>query len=469
MQITNSSSSSAGHALSSITMGKSLCCVLTALGILHLISTSVTAKPPNVIVIYTDDQGTIDLNCYGAKDLVTPELDKLARQGVRFTQFYAAAPVCSPSRAAVLTGRFPQRAGVPGNVSSQPGGHGMPAAQITMAEMFKKAGYQTAHIGKWHLGFDKQTMPNNQGFDYSFGHMGGCIDNYSHFFYWNGPNRHDLWRNGDEIWQDGRYFPELMVQEASRFVRQNQDKPFFMYFAMNIPHYPLQGTAKWREVYKDLKPPRRMYATMVSTMDEMIGKFIGEIDQLGIRENTIIVYQSDHGHSQEERTFGGGGSAGIYRGAKFSLFEGGIRVPAIISWPGTLPSNVVRHQLATACDWFPTVAHLAGIPLGSQHVDGRNIQPVISSNDAASPHEVFHWQTGGGPNAAWAVRRQQWKLLGNPRDTSNKAPLTKSDKLFLVNLNTDPGEMNNLAAKHPELVAELLKLHHDWYANVMTQ
>jgi len=193
-------------------------------------------RPPNVIIIFTDDQGSMDLNCYGAKDLATPHMDSLAKRGVRFTQFYAAAPVCSPSRAGLLTGRYPVRAGVPGNVSSRKGGAGMPAAQVTLAETFKKAGYATAHIGKWHLGYTRETMPNAQGFDHSFGHMGGCIDNYSHFFYWNGPNRHDLWRNGKEIFEDGKFFPELMAAEAAKFIAANKAQPFFMYFALNTPH-----------------------------------------------------------------------------------------------------------------------------------------------------------------------------------------------------------------------------------------
>ena len=153
-------------------------------------------KQPNVILIYTDDQGSVDANCYGSKDLITPNIDALAKNGVKFTQFYAAAPVCSPSRASMITGRYPQRAQLAGNTSSQKGGKGMPTEQVTIAETFKAAGYTTGHIGKWHLGYTPDTMPNGQGFDYSFGHMGGCIDNYSHFFYWQGPNRHDLWRNG---------------------------------------------------------------------------------------------------------------------------------------------------------------------------------------------------------------------------------------------------------------------------------
>lgn len=430
---------------------------------------SLKARQPNVILIYTDDQGTIDVNCFGAKDLTTPHMDSLAKRGVKFTQFYSAAPVCSPSRAAVITGRYPQRAQIPGNVSSHQGHAGMPAAQITLAEIFKSAGYATAHIGKWHLGYDEATMPNNQGFDYSFGHMGGCIDNYSHFFYWNGPNRHDLWKNGNEIWRDGSYFPQLMVDEASSFIEANRQKPFFMYFAMNIPHYPLQGTEKWRQHYKHLEAPRRMYATLISTMDEMIGKLVAKVDSLGLREDTIIVFQSDHGHSQEERTFGGGGSAGIYRGAKFSLFEGGIRVPAIISWPGHLPEDESRNQLATAVDWYPTVASLAGLPSVQHRIDGKDITRLINSADAPTPHQVFHWQTGGGNNPPWAVRKGEWKLLGNPRDTSNKAPLTANDKLFLVNLSDDPTEMKNFAKEHPDIVTALLKLHQQWVTEVKRQ
>jgi len=149
-------------------------------------------QQPNVILVYTDDQGSLDLNCYGSHDLQTPHLDRLASQGIRFTQMYAPSAICSASRAGLLTGRFPARAGVPGNVSSEQGHAGMPTSEVTIAEMLKQAGYATGHVGKWHLGYTPETMPNGQGFDSSFGHMGGCIDNYSHFFYWQGPNRHDL-------------------------------------------------------------------------------------------------------------------------------------------------------------------------------------------------------------------------------------------------------------------------------------
>jgi arylsulfatase A len=419
-------------------------------------------RPPNVVLIYTDDQGTIDLNCYGATDLITPHLDALARRGVRFTQFYAAAPVCAPSRAALLTGKVPQRAGVPNNVSPTDRQTDMPTEQVTLAEMLKSAGYATGHIGKWHLGHGPETIPNSQGFDYSFGHLGGCIDNYSHYFYWSGPNRHDLVRNGKEVWHPGEYFPDLMVREASQFIEQNQQQPFFLYFAINTPHYPLQPETKWLDRYAHLPSPRKEYAAFVSTTDEKIGQVLRKLDDLKLRENTIVIFMSDHGHSTEERTFGGGGSSGPYRGAKFSLFEGGIRVPAIISWPGSLPQNQVRGQMGVGTDWVPTVAALCNVSLPQERLDGKNLINVIRSEKAPSPHQVFHWQF----QEQWAVRDGDWKLIGNPRDTSDKGPLTDEDKLFLVNPAQDPSEMKNLANQQSKIVQRLKKLHDDWEQEV---
>ncbi len=416
---------------------------------------------PNVILIFTDDQGSIDTNLYGSDDLITPNMDALARRGVRFTQFYAAAPVCSPSRAALLTGRYPQRAGVPGNVSSAEGHAGMPAEQTTFAEMMKKGGYATGHVGKWHLGYSPETMPNGQGFDTSFGHMGGCIDNYSHFFYWNGPNRHDLWRNGEEIYHPGEFFPDMMVEEASQFIEAHQDEPFFLYWPINTPHYPLQGKPEWLEKYKHLPSPRREYAAFISTTDEKIGELINKVEDLGLRENTIIIYMSDHGHSTEERTFGGGGNAGPYRGAKFSLFEGGIRVPAIISWPGHIPENEVRDQMGVGIDWFPTIAELCKIDIADMDIDGKSLMPVIQSAEAASPHAHMYWQLG----KQWAVRDGAWKLIGNPRDTSQKGEITEADSLFLVNLNEDISELKNKASQHPVVLKRLNEMHRQWVSS----
>ncbi|WP_202617427.1 sulfatase-like hydrolase/transferase [Roseimaritima sediminicola] len=420
------------------------------------------AAQPNVVIIYTDDQGSLDANCYGSTDLHTPHLDRLAQQGIRFTQMYAPSAICSASRAGLLTGRFPARAGVPGNVSSARGHAGMPSEQRTIAEMLGSAGYATGHVGKWHLGYTPETMPGGQGFDRSFGHMGGCIDNYSHFFYWNGPNRHDLWRDGKEVFRDGEFFLDMMVSEGQQFIEDHQGQPFFLYWAINAPHYPMQGTAKWREHYKDLDAPRRQYAEFVSTVDEAIGHLVDTLDRLQLRERTLIIVQSDHGHSTEERAFWGGGNAGPYRGAKGCLFEGGIRVPSIVSMPGTLAENEVRDQLATGCDWYPTIAQLCGVDLATSaqpSLDGKSLVPVLKQAGAPSPHDHFYWLLGGGKSAQWAVRKGPWKLLGNGRDLSDRRSPERVEKRFLVNLQEDIGETTNLAEKHPGIVAELEAIH----------
>lgn len=427
-------------------------------------SSAQAQKPPNVIVILSDDQGSIDMGAYGVQDLLTPNLDRLAASGLRFTQFYAGSAVCSPSRASLLTGKVPHRAGVPGNAGSIRGGpHGLPPEEVTMAEVFKNAGYATAHIGKWHLGYTPDKMPNAQGFDYSFGHMGGCIDNYSHFFYWNGPNRHDLHQDGQEVFRDGHYFPDLMVEEAQRFIVKNQDNPFFIYFAINMPHYPYQGDEKWLQYYREKGTPypRDLYNAFVSSLDERIGRLIDLVDEQGLRDNTIIVFQSDHGHSTEERAHFGGGNSGPYRGAKFSLFEGGIRVPALISWPGRIPRGEVRSQMLCSIDWLPTLAELASINLDQSDLDGRSFASVIKNEAAETPHVDLHWQM----NHRWAVRKGQWKLLYDPHDTSDGRSIPENSEdnmLFLVDLSQDVGEQNNRSKEYPEVVKELEEIHRRW-------
>ena len=411
-----------------------------------------------------DDQGSVDAHCYGSKDLVTPAIDGLAARGIRFTQFYSAAPVCSPSRAGLLTGRYPWLVGMPSNGPEPPSeaddqletltGNGIAVGEITLADTFRAAGYGTAHIGKWHLGYGKGHKPLDRGFDYSFGFMGGCIDNFSHFSFWGGPNREDLWENNERVYLPGKFFPDLMIEKADAFIASHRDRPFFIYFAINMPHYPYQGDEKWLKYYHYLPYPRNLYAAFVSTLDDRVQLLLKFLDDSGLRDNTIIIYQSDNGHSVEERAHYGGGSSGPYRGAKFSVFEGGIRLPAIIAWPGHLPEGQVRGQMVHGCDWFPTLAALCDVPVTKNNLDGRSIVEVIRSADAPSPHDHLQWRLGN----QWAVREGSWKLLRNPNDNDTHK-LTGADKeWFLANIDQDCGERTNLAPAHPEIVERLRKL-----------
>ena len=428
------------------------------------------AAKPNVLVVYTDDQGSVDARCYGSKDLHTPAIDRIAETGIRFTNMYAPSAICSASRAGLLTGRIPARAGVPGNVGSTKGQAGMPPSEVTIAELMKSNGYVTGHIGKWHLGYTPETMPNGQGFDYTFGHMGGCIDNYSHFFYWYGPNRHDLWKQGKEIWRDGEYFGDMMVDECKGFISRNKTKPFFVYWAINWPHYPLQATDKWRLKYKDLPHPRDKYAAFMSTTDELVGRVLDHLEKEGLRENTIVIFQSDHGHSVEERTFGGGGSAGPYRGHKGNLFEGGIKVPSVVSWPKGIPQGEARKQFVTGTDWFPTLAEWTGakIPKG-HHLDGKSIARVVKDPKAPTPHESYYWQLGNR-NSQWVMREGDWKLYAKARENVRPAGIPEMNnadkKYFLVHLAKDPGEERNWAEDHPAELKRLQELAKQYQADL---
>ncbi|MBN2449169.1 MAG: sulfatase-like hydrolase/transferase [Lentisphaeria bacterium] len=431
--------------------GVRACLVWIAAAGLHAGAAAATAageRPPNVLLIMADDQGAWDMQCYGATDLATPHLDALASRGVRFRQFYVGSSICSPSRACLMTGRYPQRAGLPTNA----GKRGMPTEQITIAEMLGKAGYRTGLFGKWHLGEGEGERPNAQGFEEFLGHRGGCIDNYSHYFYWSGPNRHDLWRNDEEHFEPGIFFPEIVVREACRFLEAHREHPFFLYLPFNTPHYPMQAEQHFIEMYAAMQDANRQrYAAFVTSMDDKIGRVLGKLDELGLSRDTLVIFLSDNGHSVEDRAFGGGGSAGPYRGHKFTVWEGGLRLPCIVSWPGRIPRGEVRDQIVHAMDWLPTVADYCGVALPGHPIDGASIRTVIESPDAPSPHEALHWQVG----ERWAVRSGDWKLV---RD--GKQP-------HLSNLAADLAEATNLAEQHPDVVTRLAALHEAWAADTL--
>ena len=435
------------------------------------------AAKPNVVILFTDDQGTIDANCYGSNDLITPNIDKLAATGVRFTQAYAHT-VCCPARAALLTGRHPQRGGVvhwtQGDMNSAKGIN-MALEEVTLAEILKTAGYRTALYGKWHLGAHRDYGPMKQGFDEFFGIRDGFIDNYNHFFL-HGNGFHDLYEGTMPVKAPGKYFPELMVQRSLKFIMQNKDRPFLLYVPFNIPHYPEQALKRFEEVYKDIaEPARRSYAAIVSTTDHYIGQIVDKLEALGLRENTIIIFMSDNGHSEETGNrirldnhrsgypkghfYGasGGGSTGKWIGQKGSFLEGGVRVPAIISYPAKLPKGKVRGQIITAMDWFPTVLDLCGVQQlsGSPKLDGHSVLPLIRNAKAKSKNKILHFAWG----KKWAVRESDWKLIGSDGNT----------KVSLRNLADAKPEARDYAKVKPEIVRRLRKLHTDWVNEVSTR
>lgn len=448
-----------------------------------------TKSRPNVVFFFTDDQGTLDVNCYGSNDLYTPNMDALADSGVRFTQAYAHT-VCCPSRALLLTGRHPQRSGVntwvQGNAKDATGLN-MALEETTLAEVLKRAGYRTALFGKWHLGADLNHGPTKQGFDEYLGLRGGFIDNYNHYFL-HREGFHDLYRGTAEIFEEGRYFPDLVVREAERFLDENKSNPFFLFVSFNLPHYPEQADSKFDDMYAELPLPRRSYAKALSTADDRMGRILGKLDELALRDNTIIAFSSDNGHSSESYEIGvenhksglpknhnygangGGGNTGKWRGAKGSFFEGGIRVPAMISYPSIIPANVVRDQAITIADFFPTILDLCGLALPDCRLDGQSLMPIIKSSQTPSHHKVIYWQWG----ESWAVREGDWKLIYNGRDTTDEwqghpQPRREIPNVFLGNLADAQPELKNYADEKPEVVRRLMKLHEEWAKDVEPQ
>ncbi len=431
-------------------------------------------RRPNVVIFLTDDQGTLDVNCYGAQDLYTPTMDELARTGVRFTQAYAHT-VCCPTRAWLLTGRYPQRSGVnvwmQGDAHDAEKGSNMAVSEITLAEALREAGYTTGLFGKWHLGAHFDHGPTEQGYEEFFGIRDGFIDNYRHYML-HGRGYHDLYEGKQEVFADGKFFPDLITARAIRFLEKNKERPFFLYVPFNTPHYPEQPDPDLEEHYAHLPEPRRSYARVITTTDRRMGLIMQKLEELGLRRDTIVIFMSDNGHSEEDYQInvddhtsgyprghnyganGGGGYTGKWIGSKNTFLEGGVRVPAIISYPGVLPENVVRDQAITVGDWYPTILGLCGIATPDIKLDGRDLRGVIQSPSAASPHETIHWQW----HDRWAVRQGDWKLI---RERENRR--------MLVNLADTEPERVDYYKERPDIVTRLEALHDVWEKDVMAE
>jgi arylsulfatase A-like enzyme len=423
---------------------------------------------PNVIVMLMDDLGCRDLGAYGAADLKTPHIDRLAKSGAIFENWYSNAPVCAPARATLLTGRYPLRAGMPVN------GRPLPTSELTIPALLKPAAYATGLVGKWHLGDTPGTVPNARGFDSFYGFHSGCVDYYSHRYYWGEPRRvnyHDLWRNRQEIFEDGQYLTERIADESVGFIERNRAQPFFLYTAFNAVHYPMHAPAKYVERFPNLDLERRMYAAMLAAADDGVGRILAELERHGLRENTLIFLLGDNGATTEARAGlnqkpATGGRNGVFRGYKFSVFDGGMHVPAMVSWPGAIPAGQTIRELVMTADILPTVCKAAGVEAPRDRViDGCDMLP-IAARGAKSVHTEIYWAN----DKQLAVRQGRWKLVldGIVYDGTEHGdkPLTGDDAVFLSDLESDPGETHNLRHQHPEMVDDLTTKARAWRKSV---
>ena len=423
---------------------------------------------PNFIIFLTDDQGYGDLSCMGATDFSTPNLDQMAESGVRFTDWYSNSPVCSPSRASLLTGRYPGNAGVRSILEGHRTATGLPTEVPTIASALKDVGYYTAMSGKWHLGLAEGSRPQDHGFTDWFGFLAGCIDYYSHIYYWEmnmdgKAQYHDLWENDEAIRRNGEYFTELITEYAIKYIRRSieLDKPFFLYIPYNAPHYPMHAPEKYLERFPNLKWDRQIMAAMLSAMDDSVGKIIDELKKHDLFDNTITFFQSDNGPSRESRNWLDGnldpyygGSTGKLKGHKFSLFEGGVRSPAIINWPKKIPSGQVLSGPGAAMDIFPTFLTAAGVDLNQYESDGKNILPMVIKGEK-SPHDSIFWEM----NEQTAVRKGKWKLV---LDGYLVEGVPSENNVHLSDLENDMAESKNLKEKYPQITKELKEIAENW-------
>lgn len=423
---------------------------------------------PSFIIFLTDDQGYGDLSCMGSPDIRTPRLDALASSGVRFTSWYANSPVCSPSRASLLTGRYPGNAGVRSILAGHRAASGLPPEVPTLATALKQQGYRTGLFGKWHLGLAEGSRPHEHGFDEWLGFMAGWVDYYSHVYYQGRQNQntvmlHDLWQDGQEIYRDGQYLTDLIAERAVDFVRRaaRDEQPFFLYVPFNAPHYPMLAPRKYKDRFPHLPWPRQVMAAMLSAVDDAVGQVVDELARRDILDNTCLFFQSDNGPSRESCNWLDGrpepyygGSAALLKGHKFSLYEGGIRSPALMSWPARIPAGQVLDEVGVAMDVFPTFLSAAGGDPARYALDGLDVLPMVADG-APSPHADVFWEMGGQT----AVRRGQWKLVLNGQLVEGAPP---EDDVFLADLHADMAERTNLRHEHPALVETLTAAATAW-------
>jgi arylsulfatase A len=405
------------------------------------------SERPNIIYILADDLGYGEVGCYGQRKILTPNIDRLALEGMRFTDYYAGSTVCAPSRCSLLTGYHTGHTAIRGNREYFPEGQEpLPSGTMTIATLLKAAGYTTGVIGKWGLGGPGTSgVPNHQGFDYFFGYL--CQRDAHDHYPWH------LWRNQERVWLWGKeYSDDLFAREAVDFVRTNHSHPFFLYLAYTIPHYRLQVPDISPYAGKNWPSDMKKFAAMITRMDMHIGELMELIRQLGIDRNTLVIFSSDNGPHEE----GGGNpiffnSSGPFRGIKRDLYEGGIRVPMIAHWPGTIPDGQVTGQISAAWDVLPTCCDAAGITIPPV-IDGISLMPTLLGQPRNQPQHAFLYWEFHEKGGRQAIRMGDWKAVRLGVSRNPEAPME------LYDLKTDPQESHNIATSHPEVVAHLEEL-----------
>lgn len=411
-------------------------------------------RQPNFVIIMADDMGYGDAGCYGGKT-PTPHLDRLAEAGMRFTDFHSSGPVCSPTRAGLLTGRYQQRAGIPGVINADPKvnrHHGLYLSEVTFAELLAKAGYQTAVFGKWHVGYRKMFNPVHHGFGMFRGYVSGNVDYISHV------DRMGIadWWNGDKLQDEPGYTTHLITKHAVDFIGKNKDKPFCVYVAHEAVHSPYQGP-KDKPVRGVGKPRirgaatrniKKAYREMLIEMDKGVGQIVAALKANKLERNTLVIFFSDNGANRN-------GNNGKLRGHKGSVWEGGHRVPAIAKWPGRITAGTVCGATAISLDIMPTMLSLANVkPPAGHRLDGVDLTPLFAGKKL-KPRKLY-WEF----NRKSAVRDGNWKLVVGERALKRKPAL--------FNLAKDPGEKTDLAAEEPERVRKMRAALTAWRKDVQT-
>lgn len=400
------------------------------------------APRPNVVLILADDLGYGDLGCYGAQDIRTPHLDRLARDGVRLTHGYANATVCTPTRAALMTGRWQQRVGLEWALLANQKEMGLPVEEPSLARMLKESGYATGLFGKWHLGGIPDLSPNVHGFDAFFGLLGGNVDFYSHRMR---SGERDLWEDGRAIESHG-YLTDLITDRAIAFIERHRERPFFAYVAYNAVHWPFQPPGRPDDVRTAetwLRGTRADYAGMMESMDAGIGRILTALERHGLAPNTLVVFTSDNGGERLSRM------APLFH-RKHSLWEGGIRVPYILRWPARLPRDRTVEQPVISMDLTASILAAAGArPPEGRMLDGMDVLPILAGN-AAPAERTFFWRVDRKERRQKAVRKGRWKYV------------LDAESELLFDVADDPGERDDLAHRHPAVLAELRGLLKAW-------